>query len=70
MPTTLQIRRGTETECNAFTGASGELIYDTTNNFLFCSDTTTCHKKGAVNKKKSPNIIRCINLNFCTNAIL
>ena len=41
MPTTLQIRRGTETECNAFTGASGELIYDTTNNEIRVHDGVT-----------------------------
>lgn len=37
----VQIRRGTSTECDAFTGVVGELFYDTTNKRVRVSDGAT-----------------------------
>ena len=41
MPTTLQFRRGTATQNNAFTGAAGEITFDTTNKTLRVHDAST-----------------------------
>ena len=41
MATQVQLRRGTSTECDAFTGAVGEAFYDTTNSRLRMSDGST-----------------------------
>ena len=41
MPTTLQFRRGTATQNNSFTGAAGEITFDTTNKTLRVHDATT-----------------------------
>jgi len=41
MPTQLQIRRGSSAENDAFTGASGELTFDTTNNRVRVHDGAT-----------------------------
>jgi hypothetical protein len=41
MPTTLQFRRGTTTQNDAFTGAAGELTFDTTLNTIVAHDGTT-----------------------------
>ena len=41
MPTSLQFRRGTEAQNNAFTGASGELTIDTTNKTIRVHDGST-----------------------------
>ena len=41
MPTTLQFRRGTATQNNAFTGAAGEITFDTTNKTLRIHDAST-----------------------------
>ena len=41
MPTTLQFRRGTATQNNSFTGASGEITFDTTNKTLRVHDAST-----------------------------
>jgi hypothetical protein len=37
----LQLRRGTATQVNAFTGAAGEVVMDTTNNRLVVNDGST-----------------------------
>ena len=41
MPTVLQFRRGTTTQNNAFTGALGEITYDTTVDTLRVHDGST-----------------------------
>jgi len=41
MPTQVQFRRGTDTENDAFTGAEGEVSYDTTNKRLRVHDGST-----------------------------
>ena len=41
MPTTLQFRRGTNAQNNSFTGAAGEITFDTTNKTLRVHDATT-----------------------------
>ena len=41
MPTQLQFRRGTESQNDAFTGAAGELSFDTENNVLRIHDGST-----------------------------
>jgi hypothetical protein len=41
MPTQVQFRRGTEAQNNAFTGAAGELSYDTENSLLRVHDGST-----------------------------
>ena len=41
MPTTLQFRRGTATQNNSFTGAAGEITFDTTNKTLRVHDAST-----------------------------
>ena len=41
MPTTLQFRRGTTAQNNAFTGSAGEISYDTDKNVLVAHDGTT-----------------------------
>jgi len=41
MPTTLQFRRGTSTQNNAFTGALGEVTVDTTNDAIRVHDNST-----------------------------
>jgi len=41
MPTTLQFRRGTDTQNNSFTGAIGELTIDTTNDAIRVHDGAT-----------------------------
>ena len=41
MPTTLQLRRGNTTQNNAFTGAAGEISFDTTTNTLRIHDGST-----------------------------
>ena len=41
MPTTIKFRRGTTTQNNAFTGASGEITVDTTLNTLRVHDSST-----------------------------
>jgi len=41
MPTQLQIRRGTTTDHNTFTGAAGELTVDTTKDTLIVHDGST-----------------------------
>lgn len=41
MSTQVQLRRGTSTECDAFTGVVGEAFYDTTNKRLRMSDGST-----------------------------
>ena len=41
MPTQVQFRRGTSTENDAFTGAVGEISFDTTNNRLRVHDGST-----------------------------
>ena len=41
MPTTLQFRRGTTAQNNAFTGAAGEISYDTDKDVLVAHDGTT-----------------------------
>ena len=41
MPTTLQFRRGTNSQNNAFTGALGEVTVDTTNDALRIHDNST-----------------------------
>jgi hypothetical protein len=41
MPTTLQFRRGTSTQNNAFTGALGEITVDTTSDSLRVHDNST-----------------------------
>jgi len=41
MPTTVQFRRGTEAQNDAFTGSAGEITYDTTNNTLRAHDGST-----------------------------
>ena len=41
MPTTLQFRRGTSTQNDAFTGALGEVTVDTTNDALRIHDNST-----------------------------
>jgi len=41
MPTTLQFRRGTSTQNDAFTGALGEITVDTTNDALRIHDNST-----------------------------
>lgn len=41
MATQVQLRRGTSTECDAFTGVVGEAFYDTTNKRLRISDGST-----------------------------
>lgn len=41
MATQLQLRRGTEAENDAFTGAVGELTYDTTNDMVRIHDGST-----------------------------
>lgn len=41
MATQVQLRRGTSTECDAFTGVVGEAFYDTTNKRLRMSDGST-----------------------------
>lgn len=41
MPTTLQFRRGTSSQNNAFTGALGEVTVDTTNDALRIHDNST-----------------------------
>jgi Major tropism determinant N-terminal domain len=37
----LQLRRGTATQVNVFTGAAGEVVFDTTNNRLVANDGVT-----------------------------
>jgi hypothetical protein len=41
MPTTLQFRRGTNAQNNSFTGAAGEITFDTTNKTLRVHDAST-----------------------------
>ena len=41
MPTTLQFRRGTSSQNDAFTGAVGEVTVDTTNDALRIHDNST-----------------------------
>lgn len=41
MPTTLQFRRGTEAQNDAFTGSAGEITFDTTNKTLRAHDGAT-----------------------------
>jgi len=41
MPTTLQFRRGTTAQNDAFTGAAGELTFDTTLNTIIAHDGST-----------------------------
>ena len=41
MPTTLQFRRGTTAQNDAFTGAAGEITFDTTLNTIIAHDGTT-----------------------------
>lgn len=41
MPTILQLRRGTTTEHNTFTGAEGEVTVDTTKDTLVVHDGST-----------------------------
>tara|TARA_B100001094_G_scaffold332921_1_gene407331 strand:+ start:3744 stop:8486 length:4743 start_codon:yes stop_codon:yes gene_type:complete len=41
MPTTLQFRRGTNAQNNSFTGAAGEITFDTTNKTLRIHDAST-----------------------------
>ncbi len=41
MPTTLQFRRGNNTQNNSFTGAAGEITFDTTNKTLRVHDAST-----------------------------
>jgi len=41
MPTTLQFRRGTATQNDSFTGAAGEITFDTTNNTLRVHNAST-----------------------------
>jgi len=41
MPTQVQFRRGTATQNGSFTGAEGEISYDTTNNTLRVHDGST-----------------------------
>lgn len=41
MPTQVQFRRGTESQNSSFTGATGEISYDTTNNTLRVHDGST-----------------------------
>ena len=41
MPTTLQLRRGNTTQNNSFTGAAGEISFDTTTNTLRIHDGST-----------------------------
>ena len=41
MPTVLQFRRGTTSQNNAFTGAIGEITYDTTTDVLRVHDGST-----------------------------
>ena len=41
MPTSLQFRRGTATQNDAFTGSAGELTIDTTNKTIRVHDAST-----------------------------
>ena len=51
MPTTLQFRRGTTAQNNAFTGSAGEISYDTDKNTLVAHDGTTAGGAPMVNEK-------------------
>ena len=44
--TTLQLRRGTQSENASFTGAQGEVTVDTTRSLLVVHDGTTVGGKG------------------------
>ena len=37
----LQLRRGTASQVNSFTGAAGEVVFDTTNNRIVANDGIT-----------------------------
>ena len=53
MPTTIKFRRGTTTQNNAFTGASGEITVDTTLNTLRVHDSSTAGGHELLNTSSS-----------------
>lgn len=67
MATQVQIRRGTSTECDAFTGVVGEAFYDTTNKRLRMSDGSTAG--GTVLAKLSETVLKANNLSDVSSPI-
>jgi len=53
MPTTVQFRRGTTAQNNAFTGAAGEITVDTDKNTLIMHDGTTAGGHTLVNDENT-----------------
>lgn len=62
MATQVQIRRGTSTECDAFTGVVGELFYDTTNKRVRASDGATAGGTAMAKRSESALLVGAQNL--------
>lgn len=67
MPTTLQFRRGTEAQNNAFTGSIGEITFDTTNKTLRAHDGATAGGSTLATETYVDNAVGSLSADKITN---